>query len=315
VTNQFMRYGQLVVSNSLLVADLSALRFRFEVRASDAETPNTLTVRVYNVSKATIQSIIGSTNVDNGKTTVTLNCGYQSGNKGCIFSGDIKQFRVGRERNVDSYLDILAGDGDAAYNQSIINQSFPSGTTDAQQLSAIAASMGLPVADGATGYLTTGGILPRGKVLFGMSRIYMRSVAHNNGCRWSIQNGVATLIPNGGYLPTPNVVVISTATGMIGTPEATDAGIMVRCYLNASIQIGQMIQINNGDINTTTVESQGYPSYTSQYYPASLSANGQYRVMVIEHIGDMRGNDWYSEMTCLNIDQSAASTSAVLLNG
>lgn len=311
---QFMRFGQLVVSNGTSGLNLSNLRFTFEVRASDVETPNTATIKIYNLAPATVKQIIGTPGVDNGFTTVTLTAGYVNGSKGNIFQGDIKQFRIGKERNVDSYLTIMAGDGDKAYNESIVNGSFPPGTNDSTQLSTIAGAMGLPVAAPADGFLTTGGILPRGKVMFGMARLYMRDLAHNNNCRWSIQNGVVTLVPNTGYLP-GTAVAINAATGMIGTPEATDAGITVHCYLNPLIQIGQMVQINNADINQAVVKSQFFPSYTSQYYPANTTADGFYRVLVAEHVGDMRGNDFYTELTCLAIDKSASANNSVQSNG
>jgi hypothetical protein len=307
-TGQFLRFSQLVVSKGGQGLDLSNLRFRFEVRASDVETPNTLSVRVYNLSPDTVNSIIQEFD------TVTLTAGYQTGNQGNIFQGDIKQFRFGRERNVDNYLDILAGDGDEAYNKKIINQTFPAGTTDAQQLSAVAAAMDLPSAPTNEGYMTTGGVLPRGKTMFGMARIYVREIARNNDCRWSIQNGVVTLIPNTGYLP-GQVVAINTASGMIGTPEQTDNGIMIRCYLNPLIRIGQAVKINNGDINQAVIKSQFFPTFTSQYYPATVTNDGMYRVLVAEHVGDTRGNDWYTELTCLDIDPSSPPNQSVLADG
>ena len=309
-SGQFLRYGQLVVSKGGQGLDLSNLRFRFEVKASDVETPNTMIVRVYNLASETVNSIIQEYD------TVTLTAGYVNGNKANIFQGDIKQFYEGRERNVDSFLEIRAGDGDQAYNFSIINQTFPAGTTDQQSLSAIASSMGLPIAQAANGFISTGGVLSRGKTLFGMARIHMGDLAKKNDCRWSIQNGVVTLVPNTGYLP-GTAVEINSATGMIGTPEQTDNGIVVRCLLNPLIRIGQAVKINNREINQTTIKSQFFPSYTSQYYPATVANDGMYRVLVAEHSGDTRGHgdDWYTELTCLDIDPSSATTQSVLANG
>ena len=309
-SGQFQRYGQLIVSKGSQGLDLSNLRFRFEVRASDVETPNTLVVRVYNLADETKNSIIKEFD------TVTLSAGFQNGNKGNIFQGDIKQFYTGRERNVDKFLEIRAGDGDQAYNFSVINQTFPAGTSDDQTLSALAQSMGLQVAQDATGFLTTGGILPRGKTLFGMARLHMTDLAEKNNCRWSIQNGVVTLVPNTGYL-SGQAVEINSATGMIGTPEQTDNGIVIRCLLNPLISIGQAVRINNSDINQTNIKSQFFPSYTSQYYPATVADDGLYRVLVVEHFGDTRGtgNDWYSELTCLDISPSSKPTNSVLASG
>jgi hypothetical protein len=307
-TGQFLRFAQLVVSKGASGLDLSGLRFRFEVRASDVETPNTMSVRVYNPKSETVNSIIQEFD------TVTLSAGYQNGTQANIFQGDIKQFRFGRERNVDNYLDILAADGDQAYNESVINQSFPAGSTNSQQLSAIAGSFGLPVDSTADSYLSTGGILPRGKVMFGMARLHAAILAKSNNTRWSIQNGILTLVPVTGYLP-GQAIQINSASGMIGTPEQTDNGILIRCYINPLIKIGQLVQINNGDINQAVVKSQSYPSYTSLYYPATIANDGFYRVLVAEHVGDLRSNDFYTELTCLDVDTSSPSTSAVQAQG
>jgi hypothetical protein len=302
-SSQFGRYAKLIASIDQSVGiDLSGLRMRFEVRASDVETPNTLLVRVYNVSDSTAKDIWSEA------TYVDLSAGYENGSKGIIFSGRIKQIYMGRERNVDKFLEIRAGDGDKAYNESIINHTFPAGSNDQQQLSVLAASMNLTVAQTANGFITTGGILPRGKTMFGMARLHMRELADRNDCRWSIQSGYLTLVPNRGYLP-GTAVVINSATGMIGTPEQTDNGIIVRCLLNPAIKIGQAVKINNRDINQTNIKSQFWPSYTSQYYPATVSNDGLYRVVVAEHFGDTRGsgNDWFTELTCLAIDVSNAN--------
>jgi hypothetical protein len=313
LNKQWLRFGQLVVSKGAQGLDLSALRFRFEVRSADTETPNTLVVRVYNLAQNTVNSIIQEFD------TVTLTAGYVEGQQSNIFQGDIKQFYFGKERNVDSFLEIRAGDGDQAYNFAVINQTFPAGTTDQQTLSALASSMGLPVSQSANGFLTLGGVLPRGKTLFGMARIHMRDLAKKNDCRWSIQNGVVTLVPNTGFLP-GTAVEINSATGMIGTPEQTDNGIIIRCLLNPAVKIGQAVKINNADINQVSLRTNfgfGFPKFTSQYYPATIANDGLYRVLVAEHVGDTRGTgqDWYTELTCLNIDPSSPAATSVFANG
>lgn len=345
-TGQFLRFGQLVVSkstaptptttslgatslgqvngvttfstgvaetpNSSFGIDLSQLRFRFEVRATDVETPNTMTVRVYNAAQQTVNQIIAEFD------TVTLTAGYQNGNQGNIFQGSIRQTFQGRERNVDRFLDIMAGDGDFEYISSVINKTYPPGTTLAQELADAAAAMNLPVASSAPGLLNgTGGVVPkniRGKLSFGMSRLAMSDIAERSNTRWSIQNGVVTLVPVTGYLP-GQAVQINSATGMIGTPEQTEGGIMIRCYLNPLIRIGQLVQINNAEINQNTLNKQMFPSYVSQFYPATVTHDGFYRVLVAEHVGDTRGNDWYSELTCLAADISSPVASSVQSNG
>lgn len=305
---QFLTKATLVVSSGGKGLDISQQQFRFEVRAADNETPNTAVIRVYNLAESTAKTIIAEFD------SVTLQAGFQYGNFGIIFQGNIKQFRRGRERNVDNYLDILAADGDEAYNFGVVNQALAAGSSYSDQLSALSAAMGTNIDPSANNFASTGGILPRGKVLFGMARLYMRNIQRNTSSRWSIQNGTVTLVPLTGYLP-GDAVVLNSASGMIGVPEQTDNGIRIDCLLNPLIKIGQRVQINNADINQATIKSQFFPSYTSQYYPASLSYDGIYRVLVAEHIGDTRGNDWQTQLTCLNIDPSSAASSSVLSHG
>lgn len=306
---QFLRKAQLVVSKGSNGLDLSELRFNFAIKASDCETPNTAFIRVYNLKEQTRQQIIAEYD------SVTLQAGYQYGNFGIIFQGSIKQFRFGKERNVDSYLDIYGADGDEAYNFGVVNKSFAPGSSYSDHLSALADAMGVKIDPNATSFLKTGGILPTGKVMFGMARLYMGTLARNNNCRWSIQNGVLTLIPVTGYLP-GTAVAINSSSGMIGTPEQTDNGIKIRCYLNPLIKIGQAVRINNADIGQAAFQQQvGFPSYTSQVYYATVANDGLYRVIVAEYQGDTRGNDWFTELTCLDIDRSSPANSSVLSHG
>jgi hypothetical protein len=100
---------------------------------------------------------------------------------------------------------------------------------------------------------------------------------------------------------------------MVSVPEATDQGISVQILMNPLIKIGQRVQISSTDIVQTTIREQGYPNYTSINYVASVSPGlGVYRVMVAEHQGDTRENEWYSSLTCLQVDPSAAAGASVL---
>lgn len=323
---QFGRAASLIVSGpggtGINLSELSStsegLRFKFEVNASDVETPNTAIIRVYNLSEETTRKVIGEYNA------VALNAGYGF-NSAQIFKGTIKQFRRGKERNVDSFLDILASDGDLAYNFAVINKSVQAGSTPQQQINQLASAFQsvvsgqqITVDPNAPFYLTEHSFpLPRGKVMFGLVRDYMRDLADTNQVRWSIQNGVVTLIPIAGYLPS-EAVTMNSQTGMIGSPEATEQGIVVQCLLNPLIKVGTAIQLNNQDITTTTIKDQLFPGYTDLTFVAkvdSTAPDALYRVIVVEHRGDTRDSDWYSRLICLLIDQSSPAATSVSTYG
>lgn len=281
--------------------DLSNLRFKFAVSAADVETPNTAVVRVYNLSKQLADFIQNSHEFG----TVVLEAGYQS-NLGQIFIGTIKQFRRGRERNVDNFLELLCSDGDFQYNFGVVNRSIAAGTKPSQQAQTIADQMGLATDPKLLGALDTGGILPRGKVLFGNGRAMLRDLSNTANCRWSIQSGKLVIIPNDSFLDFPTVS-LNSLTGLVGVPEATDNGILVDCLLNPLLQVGGTLRINNGDITATQVQEFGFPEFTNKDLFAQLSPalspenDGVYRMLVIEHEGDTRGEDWLSHVTCVSV--------------
>jgi hypothetical protein len=303
---QFGRYANLIVANQQTGLDLSQLHFKFRTTNNDADAPNTIEVRVYNLSDRTSHQTIEEFD------TVTLDVGYEN-NHAIIFRGTIKQFRRGKENNVDSYLDILAADNDLGYNFGVINQTFGAGTTSQQEAKAYADAMDATLDQSADEFLSaTGGVIlnPRGKVAFGLARSYMRDLATTFNARWSIQNGILYLIPLSGYL-SGEAVKINSLTGMIGIPEATSNGISVRTLLNPQIRIGGAIEINNKDITQTEIRDRFFPGYRTATFVANTSNDGLYRVLVAEYAGDTRDQTWYTEIIGLAIDPSASPNQSV----
>ena len=72
---------------------------------------------------------------------------------------------------------------------------------------------------------------------------------------------------------------------------------------------------NNSLISQTKVTASGqtgYPNYGNLYFPADTTADGFYRVLVVEYEGDTRGNPWYSNLICLAADTSASSNTGAV---
>jgi len=308
MANQFGRKASLIVSAGTQGLDLSQMRFKFQTRNADEQAPNTLYVRIYNLKKETIQKIGAEF------TTITLQCGYENGNFGIIFQGTIKQTATGRERNVDSYLDIWGADSDEYYNFSVISLALKAGQTPQQVIDAIqnAPSVNgvpaLPYASDASGLIAGAGggtaqALSRGKSLFGQSRSYARDWANKYGYSWSMQNGQFVVVPITGYRP-GEAVVLSSTTGLIGVPEATADGVRARALLNPLIRIGCLVQIAQSDINQITTQQQGL-TYSAAIATVT-TATGFYRVLSAEFSGDVRGQEWYVDIVCLAVDVSAS---------
>ncbi len=290
---QYRRHFSLIVfGTNLQGIDLSPLHCKFSIKRSSNMTPNCADIRVYNLDLNTALQI------KKQYTRVIVQGGYDS-NFGVIFEGNIKQVILGRESATDTFVDLNCGDGDLAYNFAIVNTTIAAGSSMADQLKQIAAPMEtLQTALGTDQppYLPT--ILPRGKTLWGNSKDYMRNFAQQNGLTWSIQNQKVQFIRQQGYAP-GEAVVLTSKTGMIGTPQQT----------NPLIGPGRRIKIDNASVAQLKIDL-GNPKDPVNLAPP-LTADGVYYPLVIEQQGDNRGIDWYSKLICCTINPSSNPINSV----
>lgn len=293
---QYIRRCNLVVSGTSGDGlDLSNLRIQFKVKKSDAQTPNTAEIRVYNLAPDTAKQIRKEFK------RVVLQAGYES-NYGVIFDGNIKQVRMGRENGTDTYIDIAAGDGDDAYNYAVVNTTLAAGAKQSDQIDAAAGSMATKGVNKGFVADTGSAALPRGKVMYGNARDYLRQSAEASGTTWSVQDGKLQFVSLTSVLPN-QAVLLTSKTGLVGTPEQTNDGIKAKCLLNPMLKIGVRVKINEEDVNEAKLPDSDKNDSANK--PADISKDGIYRLLVVEHSGDTRGNDWYSDLVCLDVDASA----------
>jgi hypothetical protein len=299
--NQYLRKVGLVVSTGSKGLDLSNMRIRFKTQNMHEGAPNTAWIRVYNLAENTAQSI------QKEFQEVSLQAGYEDGNFALIFKGQVMQVKKGRESNVDSYVDIIAADALLAHTFGFVAKSLDS-ASQADQVRAVRdalSAQGVTLApDALQAVGTTGGVLPRGKVMWGLASPLLRNIGDTTATTWSIQNGVLTFIQKSGY-KSGEAVEINSQTGMVGIPEQSLQGIEIKTLLNPLIAIGGRVKINNADVNQTTNSANSNRAYWQQPSDrmyASTAADGIYRVLVCEHSGDTRGTEWYSSLTCLSLD-------------
>lgn len=301
--NQFLRSCKLVVStNQGSGLDLSAFRIKFAVKRSDTMTPNSADIRVYNLDLET------AADIKKEFTTVFLDAGYIS-NTGLIFKGNIKQVILGRESATDTFIDIIAGDGDQAYNFSIVNTTLAAGSNAASQLMAASKPMATyGVMPGMMAGVLPENKLPRGKVMYGNARDHIRAIADSAGFGWSMQDQQLNFVQQSTYLP-GEIVTITSKTGMIGTPEQTNEGVNIKCLLNPKIKIASRVKIDNASVQLFKI-NLGVPGSPANTAPAQ-NADGIYYVLSAEHQGDNRGTDWYTNLVTLNVEVTSNPLNAV----
>jgi hypothetical protein len=282
--------------------DLSNLHFRFETSQVDDQSPNACSIRVWNLAESTVKRMVDRFD------GVVVQAGYNDGPFGTVFAGAVKQFRFGRDNNVDHYVDILASDGDVGYNFGVIASTLAAGTSTRDAINAAVKAMGLPPVRKAPVQFGAGQTYIRAKVAFGMGRNVLRDTARSLDASWSITNGEVQFTPLTGYQP-GEAVVLNSKTGLIGIPELTNDGVRCRCLMNPKIRVGGLIKINNDEINRTIQQNpkdlRQFNSWSDINHLARVSADGTYQVFVAEHHGDTRGQEWYSELICLSVDLSS----------
>lgn len=300
----YLRKCSLLLVAGEEALDLSEMHITFNSKQEDEESPNNCRIRVHNLARETVNRIQGE------YTRVVLQAGYQHARYGVIFDGTIKQFGVGKENPTTTYLDILAADGDLAYNFALVNKSLKAGSTPEQRIAALIQAMSPQgISKGEVTVPGTGGVLPRGKVLFGLARGALRAQAQNVGATWNIQNGKVNITPLDGHLP-GEPVVLTSATGLIGIPVQTQNGVLARCLIDPRISVGTLVKIDNYSINTLFQQGDfGLPAGQLPYDKhvgiqqlADVTADGLYRVYVAEYEGDTRGMPWWINLILLAVD-------------
>lgn len=301
---QYIRKVTLLVEDGAgNVLDLSELRIKFSVKQSSAETPNAADILVYNLSPET------AVQVRTQFKRVILQGGYNS-NFGIIFQGNIKQVIIGIESATETFINIIAGDGDLAYNHAIVATTVAAGSTQNDVIRACEQVMApLGVGGGGNATVDVPQVRPRGKVLFGNARNFLRDVAQTSQYSWSIQNEQLQFVRTRSYLP-GEAVLITAQTGMVGAPQQTTQGVNVKALLNPYIKINGRIQLDNRTVQLLKIDLTLRPNgQTNVQMP--LPSNGVYFVLAVEHNGDTRGLDWYTNIICLYIDSTTTFVNSV----
>lgn len=297
MTQQYLRKLSLIVGNQSQAFELSDLHVRFEVKNATVQTLKTLQARIFNVSDDLAKMI------QNEFTSVKLSAGYE-GTIAQIFSGEITMVMRGKESATDTYVDITAQDGDKAFGWSTSSWTLGKGYTadDVYQhclkdLSPYGVTAGYKPDFQANA-------APDARTVHAQTRDVLRTLAEQQNCTWSIEDGKLNFIPIKGYLP-GTVPQVNAASGMIGTPQQTIGGLVVKMLLNPSIRAGSKIQLNNRDIASLKLTDK----YQKAEVVPSFDADGFYRTFQVVHAGDSRGNTWYTDCVCAAVDGTAPLTS------
>lgn len=310
---QWMRYFRLVIAtdkNNQQAIDLSEFRCKFHISQAVIGKPCTAEITVYNVSKETVDKLgIGTNKIEDSGMKVIIEAGYKD-NHGIIFQGDLWWKSTGRENETETFMKLVAATGDKARQYAVVNVSVAKGATQQTIFKKVCEAMkskGVDVKNASVPFMDTR--LPRGKVLFKMATDAMNGIADTNNFDWGYGVDGLVAIPKAPvFNQNESVIVLNADTGLIGRPELDEEGLDVQALLNPKLEIGTLIQIDNASVQRNsydTTVSEGAYQRNMAVTDDFLSADGIYRVISREHIGDTRGDEWYTSLIVVGVSSAS----------
>jgi len=275
------KYRVLISNNGDTALDVSRLRCTFNIVKTVLMQPNYCEVVIYNLNAETENAIIKE------GMRILVEAGYEGEQYGGIFDGDLLQPIREKEDGTTFKLTLSSLDGDKFLQFGFSNFSILRGQSmrdmvyDLTQNTEISTGLGSISEDLNTSQLT------RGKVVFGLAKNVLRQVAQTNSATFYMEDGKVNII-KATDIQEDRVIELSPTTGLIGTPSQYEYGVIAKCLLNPRIKLNSLIHIDNSLIRARKAENGEVLR--------SLDDDGLYRVIKITHIGDTRGNDWYTEV-------------------
>jgi hypothetical protein len=256
------------------------LHIDFNVMAHRRSKPNTGQFTIYNLSES-------SRNLFNEEgRAIEFKAGY-AGQLNTIFRGTLKNVR--NQYTAPDWTTILfSGDGQKKFDEAIFSKTYSQGTAVETIVKDLALNLGLPseIEVGSPGYNQS---LLYSASYSGKTKDVLDTVCRDYGLEWSIQYGVLEVRPyREPRSKDTTAVLLTSQTGMIGSPTVTEKGVKVKSLLNPEIRPGRLIKI---DSKSTIISKAGLDKKDKVQ-----SANGTFICDVCNFSGNNYGGDFAVEI-------------------
>jgi hypothetical protein len=273
--------------------DVSELRciFRCQYNLNTALSVGTLVV--YNLSAATEAEIIKE------GFQFSVFGGYEQGQYGEIFTGDIVQVIRNRENGIDYRLEIIAVRSKMDFDWNFVRSSVAAQSTPREVVQAVCKDADKPLEAGKVSEKIPEQALPRGKILFGRPIKYLRDMCiHNNAFIEQNAEGKVEMHTLNDEIPQNMCLELTPESGLIGTPRYTDQGIQIKMLLDARVKLQSLIKINNEIIQKQLISIDPNMQGKNNQQPQQnvFDKDGEYQVLSITHSGDTWSDDWSTEV-------------------
>jgi len=276
MSRSYKRVVRVEIDGAAERVEIGDVKVRFVIRKNRSKQPNDGEISIYNLSPATAASARET------GASVRLFAGYEGAEILISQSGIIKVRTEYAPPDIITVIETL--DGIVPLRETRLSLSFVDGATVRQVIDAIARQMGLVVRPVRINLDVP---MRGGYSRVGRAGPALAEVTSRVGATWSVQNGDLLILGPDGVAPR-EAALIAPDTGMLRVPEPmetetdseriarkTRAGFRVSSLLRGEIEPGDPVVVRSRDVS------------------------GQFVVDEIEHRGDNRGQEFFSDMIVL----------------
>lgn len=268
----FQRAWHIAVNDVLISDQETGLACDFSVKKTLKPDPNTASVKIYNLSKATREKLTNPK-----RASLRIEAGYVE-RLSQIYLGDVRALSPGEIRGPDIVTELSSGDGGQEIQKANLQIPIGAKTPNGTALTAIAKALGVGLGNvpKVSAALASKGsaVFPRGTVLTGNVSRVLSDFCRSAGLEWSVQDGVIQILDLGKGLET-NPYVLSSDSGMIGAPAiGSDGKVSVSTLMIPELRPGMRVMFE------------------------TFAVNGVYRISEAEYQGSTHGNEWTIKLSC-----------------
>lgn len=275
-------YKTQVESGSEFV--LTTHNISFSISKTNTPSNNTCEITIYNSSNDLVNYL---QNNAGGSSFVKLSVAYGDQPLKELFIGAIQKM-ADEFTTTDRKTRLICSDGYANLKEKRTARSYRKGTTFSKIVDDMVKDLGLPKGT----ILPPDGELKASRSYNGPLRDIMTNIAKDINYNFSVQDGRVVMVPFN-YSSGPNVKLISSSSGMIGSPSSLDTsagqlknnkeskkGVKVKVLIDAAVRPESFI----------VIESRAY--------------NGTFKVNKINFSGEYEGSDWSMDIECEPVGSS-----------
>lgn len=303
MSEQYLRNFSLTVVGLGVSFDLSQLHAEFQINNAIVGTPKWGTIRIWNLGPDKATQIIREFQ------RVDLAVSYGDLDVQTVIKGEIAQVAYGRENATDTFLDLMVQDADRAIIWGTVAISLKPGWNDDQVLDSIMKAWESKVDLGYRPAFKRTNANNDGLVLYGAISDALDELCARQNCHWFVEDEELNIVPRDGFIPGSEPPLLTSESGLLGTPILTYQGIQGRCLMNAAIKVGSLVQLRNSDITQLSLKHPILgvtdPGSIVPTLNNPVETYGTYKVLAVTHEGNSRENQWETRFICCDVDNTA----------